>query len=112
LVDRTPPPLAVEAPKVIEVTAAARSSNELMVHLLNNPTPPTPFDTALPDMTTYFYPEEVNPIHDIRLTFNDFRVHSATLPLSGASLDVSGDPATVVVPKVELHEVVIVRLAD
>jgi len=47
-----------------------------------------------------------------RLTFNDFKVDGATLPLSNVSLDVSGDPATVVVPKVELHEVVIVRLAD
>lgn len=112
LVRLTPPPIEVDAPRAIEVTAAMRPSGELMIHLLNNPTPQTPFDTSLGDIKTYFYLEEVNPIRDIRITFHDFRPMSATMPLSGLSLEPRGTPAVVVVPEVKLHEVVIVELAN
>src|SRR5438034_2249883 len=58
LVGRTPPPIEVEAPRVIEVTAALRSPKELMIHLLNNPTPVIPASTPRDDITDYFYLEE------------------------------------------------------
>ena len=110
LVGRTPAPIEVEAPKVIEVTAALRGPQELMIHLLNNPTPVIPESTPRDDITDYFYLEEVNPIRNIRIKFNDFKVKRALLPLQGLSLEVTGDPPQLVVPEVKLHEVVLLEL--
>jgi hypothetical protein len=95
---------------VIEVTAALRSPKELMIHLLNNPTPAVPASTPKDDITNYFYLEEVNPIRNVRIKLNDFKVKRALLPLQGLSLEVAGDPPQLVVPEVKLHEVVIVDL--
>jgi hypothetical protein len=110
LVGRTPAPIEVEAPKVIEVTAALRGPKELMIHLLNNPTPVIPASTPRDDITDYFYLEEVNPIRNIRIKLNNFKVKRALLPLQGLSLEVAGDPPQLVVPEVKLHEVVLVNL--
>ena len=63
-------------------------------------------------MTTFFALQEVNPIHNITIRFNDFGVKWARLPLQDISLEVSGEPARVVVPKVELHEVLLVEVAE
>jgi hypothetical protein len=111
LVRRTKPPLDVEAPKAIEVTAALRSSKELMVHLLNNPMPTLPFGTRNEDITTHFYLEEVNPIYNVRIQFNDFKIKRARLPLQSRVLDLSTYPMTVLVPEVKLHEVVLLELS-
>jgi hypothetical protein len=110
LVRRTQPPVEVEAPRVIEVTAALRSPKELMIHLLNNPTPVIPASTPRDDITDYFYLEEVNPIRNVRIKVNDFKVKRGLLPLQGLSLEVIGDPPQLVVPEVKLHEVVILEL--
>ena len=108
-------PLAVEAPEVIEMTAAFRPSGELMIHLLNNPVPLLPWRVADRDQyddlqATFHAPFEVNPIHEVRIRFNDLSPVSARLPLQGADLPISGTPATITVPKVDLHEVVLVEL--
>ena len=113
LVRKTQPPIEVEAPQAIEVTAARRAPNELMVHLLNNPTPMVPMEMTEHDsITNFFYLQELNPIHDIAVRFNDFKIKSARLPLQDLSLEIKNNPDTVVVPKVALHEVLIVELAD
>ena len=83
-------------PEAIEVTAAQRGANELMIHLLNNPTPLLPWRIANrekhdADMTTFLSLREVNPIHNIRVKFNDFTVKSARLPLQETNLEVSGN---------------------
>ncbi len=114
LVKRTPPPIEFEMPEAIEVTAAHRSVNELMIHLLNNPTPLLPWRIADrekhdEEMTTFFALHEVNPIHNIRVHFNDFAVKAAHLPLQGINLEVSEAAATVAVPAVSLHEVLLVE---
>ena len=91
-----------------------------MIHLINNPTPLLPWrinnreDAARyrEDITTFFALPDVNPIHNIKVTFNDFKVKSARLPLQDSSLEVTGTPSTVVVPEVELHEVLMVDLED
>ncbi len=111
LVRRTKPPLDVEAPRAIEVTAALRSSKELMVHLLNNPMPILPFGTRNEDFTTHFYLEEVNPIYNIRIHFNDFKIKRARLPLQSRVLDLATQSMTVLVPEVKLHEVVLLELS-
>ena len=117
LVKRTPPPIEFEMPEAIEVTAAHRGANELMIHLLNNPTPLLPWritnrEKHDAEMTTFLSLREVNPIHNIRVQFNDFAVKSAQLPLQEINLEASEDPATVVVPAVNLHEVLLVEYQD
>ena len=116
LLRRTGPPVEIDAPEAIEATAARRPSGELMIHLVNNPTPLLPWrigedPRAGRDMTTYFALQEVNPIYDVAIRFNDFEVKSARLPLQDMSLEVKGNPAQVVVPKVELHEVLLAEVA-
>ncbi|MCY4376342.1 MAG: hypothetical protein OXC31_21510 [Spirochaetaceae bacterium] len=103
----------------IEVTAAAVGGDLLMVHLLNHPTPMLPpgiFDeaeghAASSAVATFFALQEVPPIHDIAVVFNDHRVRSARLPLARVGLEVSDSPHGVLVPKVDLHEVLLARLA-
>ena len=117
LVKRRPPPIEFEMPEAIEVTAAHRGANEVMIHLLNNPTPLLPWRIANrekhdEEMTTFLALREVNPIHNIRVRFNDFAVKSAWLPLQGTDLEVSGNAATVVVPVVSLHEVLLVEYGN
>jgi hypothetical protein len=100
LVRAVRPPIEVVAPRAIEVTAATRAPGELLVHLINNRTPHTPCDTSLHNIKTHFYLEEVNPIRDIKVIFNDFRIRAATLPLSGVALPVAGaPPPAVLAPK-------------
>ena len=104
----------------IEVTAAAVGGDLLMVHLLNHPTPMLPpgiFDVAeghaaSSAVATFFALQEVPPIHDFAVVFNDHRVRSARLPLlARVGLEVSDSPHGVLVPKVDLHEVLLARLA-
>ena len=70
-----------------------------MVHLVNNPTPLLPWeirdnedaDDQRNHMTRFFALQEVNPIHDIKISFNDFKVQSARLPLQEQSLQATGN---------------------
>ena len=118
LVRRCRPPIEIDAPQAIEVTASRRPSGELMVHLLNNPVPMVPLDLfvdaynpkAREVLTTFLFPQEVNPIHNITVRFHDFGVKSARLPLQDRSLEVTGEPGTVVVPQVKLHEVLLAEV--
>jgi hypothetical protein len=111
LVRRTEAPLRVNAPEAIEVTASMRSEKELVVHLLNNPTPMLPMAAGEEEVTTFFYLRELNPIRDIEISFDGFDLKSARLPLQNRTLEVVGGPATVVVPQVEMHEVILAELA-
>ncbi len=110
LVRRTPAPLSVKAPEAIEITACKRSEKELVIHLLNNPTPMLPMAAGEQEITSHFYLRELNPIHNIEISFHGFDPKSARLPLQDQILDLVGSPAGVVVPKVEMHEVVLVEL--
>ena len=111
LLRRTPPPIEVEAPQAIEVAAVRRGAHRLLIHLLNTPTPMLPPQPgAEPQVTTFFYLQELEPVRDVRVEFNDLKVESASLPLQNLPLEVKGDPPGVVVPRVELHEVLEVEL--
>jgi hypothetical protein len=59
--------------------------------------------------TTYHALYEINPIHDVRIRLNGYNAKAARLALSNEDLAVAGKPQTIVVPKVELHEVVLVE---
>ncbi len=113
LVARTESPIEVTAPEAIEITAAMRGPKEVMVHLLNDPTPLVPMlmTERGEGLSTHLYLRELNPIYDIQVHFNGFNVKSARLPISNFELDVSSDSNTVIVPKVELHEVILAQLA-
>lgn len=111
LVGRTPAPIQVEAPQAIEVTAAIRPSGELMIHLLNNPSPPFPPQIEGKDIYRYLFTQEIVPVHDIGIVLGGFEARAASLPLQDLSLEITKAPQEIVVPKVELHEVVLVELA-
>ena len=114
LAGRTESPIDVEAPVVIKVTAATRPNGELMVHLLNYPVPYYAHDFKGPPsefISNYVMnPEEVNPVRDIRNTQNDCKPKRAHMPLRDMELEITGDPATVIVPEVHLHEVIVLEI--
>jgi hypothetical protein len=115
LVKRTPPPLEIEGPQALEVTAVRRPSGELMVHLINNPTPLIPWriaddddlDRLGPDMGSFNAVLELAPLRDIRVRFNGPQVNSVRMPLQG--MDLAVEDGAVVVPEVKLHEVLLVN---
>ena len=110
LVGRTPSPIQVDAPQAIEVTAAIRPSGELMIHLLNNPSPPYPPQIDGDDIYRYFFTQEIVPVHDVRIVLSGFKAKAVRLPLQDLTLEIEGAPQVIVVPRVELHEVVLVDL--
>lgn len=114
LVGRTRPPIEIEAPKVIEMTAVLQNANRLLIHLVNNPTPFIAHSMSpenAHDVETYFYNlEEINPIHNIRIRLNAFKARSAWMPLQNRFLEVAGNPSTITVPQVDMHEVIIVEM--
>ena len=65
--------LELEAPRAIEVTAFLPKSDHLYIHLLNNPTPNLPLSLTRQRLRSFFYLEEVLPVHDVRIRFNDFK---------------------------------------
>ena len=116
LVKRTPPPLEIEAPEALEITAAHRPSGELMLHLINNPTPVIPWriysdeDAELHDdeIPTFHATTELVPLRDIHIRFNNLSAKSVRVPLQGIDLEMRDD--AVVVPRVDLHEVLLVQV--
>ena len=110
LVNGTEPPLTVTAPEAIEMVVARRGSGEIMVHLLNNPTPVLPWDVATTDLTgIYLANAEVTPIRDVQIQFNQIAVKSARMPLHDQELEITGDPPVINVPQIDLHEVVLIQ---
>ena len=113
LVRRTVPPIEVEAPKAIEVTAVLQGDGRLLVHLINNPTPFIAHSMSpenAREVCTYFYNlEEINPIYDVRIRLNAIKAKSASMPLQNRLLEVTGCPPTITVPLVAVHEVVVVE---
>ena len=118
LVKQTPPPVEIEGPQALEITAAHRPSGELMVHLINNPAPLIPWriyddedmQRLRPDMGSFNAVLELPPLRDIRVRFNDPEVKSVRMPLQDIELQL--EDGAVVVPEVRLHEVLLVELAD
>lgn len=117
LVRRTTAPFEIEAPEALEITAAVRPSGELMVHLVNNPNPLIPWriyneedlDNHRED-GAFHAPRELVPLRDIVVRFTGLEVKSARLPLQGRNLEIDSD--AVLVPRVELHEVLVLEVED
>ena len=121
LVRRTRPPIEIEAPSAIEVSALLRARggtarggpDEWVIHLVNYAIPF--FRHAYSEefhktVRTYFYNlEDIVPVRDIRVTFHDFKPTAANMPLQNRDLEITGNPPSLVVPEVEMHEVIVVR---
>ena len=101
-------PLELEAPRAIEMTAFLPEPGQLYVHLLNNPTPNLPLSLTRQQLRSFFYLEEVLPVHDVVIRCNDLRPRSARMPISGQNLEVKGN--SVRVPKIDLHEVIVLEV--
>ena len=82
-----------------------------MIHLLNNPMPLLPWSTSREDRPNYFSVDELLPVGNVVIRLNEFRARAASLPLRGQTLQPDADGRRIVVPVVELHEVVLADLA-
>ncbi len=112
LVRTATPALEVEAPEVIDATAFRRKPGQLMIHLLNNPLPLLPWSISREDRPNYFSVNELLPVRDVVIRLNEFRARAVRLPLRNQVLHPGPDGQRIVVPAVDLHEVVLVDLAE
>ena len=110
LLETTTAPIELDGPRV-ELSATWRGERELSVHLLNNPLPLLPWSIAAGYARSYFYLEEVVPVHNVVLKLNGIAVKKATAPLTGQKLAVENNGSTVTVPLVGPHELVSLSLA-
>ena len=111
------PPIEVEAPGVIEVTATWRSPKEVSIHLLNNPWPFMPWRPGQEhqEIRQMFerclFIKEVVPVPGVTITVDGLEVKSASLPLQGKELPVDGEPLRIVLPNVGIQEILLLQLA-
>ena len=117
LVRRTPAPFEIEAPEALEITAAVRPSGELMVHLVNNPNPLIPWrfysdedDDNHRGDGAFYAPRELVPLRDVEVRFTGLQVKSARLPLQDVDLEIGS--GGIVVPRIDLHEVLLLEVED
>jgi hypothetical protein len=109
-----PPPLTVDAPLCVHATLLRqkRDGERLVVHLFNDVN--TTAHHALPADDVPLR-EEVLPIHDLRLTFApQYRLGRIHLEPAGRTLAVerSEHGTTVVVPRLNVHAMVVAELED
>jgi hypothetical protein len=97
-----PPPLAVQAPSVVQASAY-RQGERLVVHLLNDISSFGRSQNVVGE--SLYVRREVLPIHDIEVTFRDPALRRFTWIPGGAALVARpGEQGTVVsVPRLELH---------
>jgi len=101
---RVPPPLEVEAPATVEVIPwESRSGDTLIIHVLNR-------TASGPPRTKGAVVIEPIPAHDITLRL-PFKVREAVLQPDGRKLPLKStdDGSEVVLPKVEIHSILMVR---
>jgi hypothetical protein len=107
-----PPPISVEAPMCVQATfmRQRKSGERLVVHLYNDVN--TTANRALPEDDVPLR-EETIPIHDIRVRFRGYDITSARLQPEGSELKIEreGDEQFVVVPRLEVHTMVVAELA-
>jgi hypothetical protein len=108
----TPPPISVEAPMCVQATFMRqhKDGERLIVHLYNDVN--TTANRALPEDDVPLR-EETLPIHDIRVTLRGYRPKAVLLEPEHQELPMKqdGEQVTVIVPKLEVHSMVVVELA-
>ena len=53
---------------------------------------------------------ELLPVYDVVIKLNGFKVENASLPFQNVQLEVDGEHATITVPRVYIHEVILLGL--
>ena len=104
------PPLEVNAPTIVIATARVQPQhNRLVVHLLNLPHASNRATNVDQRLTV----DEVLPIHDIRITLNDYEASGAQAFAQNRDLALEHDrdgKLTTVLPRLDIHEAVIFPL--
>jgi hypothetical protein len=106
-----PPPIVVEAPMCVHAVPLRQSKDgeRLVVHLYNDIN--TTANHARPDDDVPLR-EETVPIHDIRVTFRDYKLGRIHLEPGGLELPRQPDGAATVVtvPRLDVHAMVVAEL--
>ncbi|MBX3443822.1 MAG: ThuA domain-containing protein [Planctomyces sp.] len=110
----SPPPVEVRAPMCVHATTFRQTregSERLLVHLFNDVN--TTAFHALPNDDVPLR-EETIPIHDIEIALRGYAIRSAVQQPEGRTLEVerAGETASITVPRVDVHSVIVLELAD
>ena len=62
------------------------------------------------EQTMFHAPFKVNPICDIRITFNGIELKSVRLGIQNLKLAFFDEPPPVIIPRVDLHEVLLAEI--
>ena len=103
-----PPPLTLSAPFFVTMNVRQQQEGEWQIHLHNFPGPGYRYPNP-PQTRQLGLPGEVVPVGPLTIQVHKGSVLSARSGLSGRALDVR-DRRSITVPRLELHEVVVVRL--
>lgn len=107
------PPLEIDAPMCVQATMFRQQAvglpPRLLIHLFNNVN--TTAHHGFPEDDVPLR-EETLPIHDIALRLRGYQIRSATLQPDGRELEPirDGESTKVVVPRLDVHSVVVVEL--
>ncbi len=107
LVSLETPEITAEAPICVTVNTRRQPDGRWAIHLHN--APGSAYTYPNPPRGAYLHaPGEVIPVHDVRLHVGRRKVKRASLGLSGHVLTVTGN--VVEVPRLDLHEVVVLEI--
>jgi hypothetical protein len=106
-----PPPVEVAAPMCVHATTVRQKKDgeRLMVHLFNDVSTTAGHGHPAEEVPLR---EETLPIHDIAVRFRGFTIKRVHLEPDGVELkqDRDGDVVRVVIPKLEIHAMVVAEL--
>jgi hypothetical protein len=103
------PPVTLSAPFFVNMNLRQKQEGEWLIHLHNFPGPGYRYPNP-PNSRQLGPPGEVVPVGPLTIQINHRRVLSARSGLTGEELNVRGGQ-TITVPRLELHDVVVVRIA-
>jgi hypothetical protein len=109
LVQLTPPPLTLSAPFFVTMNVIQQKEGEWLIHLHNFPGPGYRYPNP-PQWRALGPPGEVVPVGPLTIEVHKSLVLSARSGLSGRECEVR-DRRTITLPRLELHDVIMVRLA-
>lgn len=106
-----PPPVRVQAPMCVQMTVTRQNhdGSRLVVHLYNDVNTTAFHASPANDVPLR---EEVIPIHDVRVELRGYEIRRVHLEPGGIELSHSNDgtTTTVIVPRLDIHAMVVVEL--
>lgn len=109
LAQLAPPPLSLSAPLFVTMNVRQQKEGEWLIHLHNFPGPGYRYPNP-PESRQLGPPGEVVPVGPLTIEVHKGAVLSARSGVSGREFDVRGR-STIIVPRLELHDVIVVRLS-